>query len=1669
MDFVSANDRSLRNLGRAIIFSQGQFSLVVVCCNYLALQEQILQQLEEISLQGYQVQRIVVPRNAISLYTNIHSQVTDEQPSVLMILGLESVNALDDLLTGLNHVRDELRKRHPFPMVFWVNDEVLQKMVRLSPDFASWAATPIKFDMTTTELLLFLEQKTNSLFSEILNVNSVQSAEHQILSYNNTLDLVWRCRSYEFCYAVKDLQNRGVKLESELNAGLEFVFGLEDYVGDRINSALKHFQPSLQFWQQQLRQEDVGGGQFTALGSPIPPSPHRLREGVLLFYIGLCYFRLFERNNSENLPYWLEAKSCFQQCVRVFEVAGREDIVARYIVKLCEVLQQLQEWEELQVVAEKSLELHQTFGTQIQLARDYGFLAEVAVQYSNWAKASQFAQMSLFSLKEARATFDSEQHQGLFPLLLEQIYQLVLAQALERLGEKNQALEHLKMAYQQLGMALETSDYRYDAYRYIRLLQRLRSLYFQSSRYLEAFCIKQKWRSVEQQYGLRAFIGAGRLQPQRQATNPMLVSPSALTSVALEIAASGRHRDIHHLIGRMSRSDQKLTVIHGPSGVGKSSTVTAGLVPELQNRAIGDQKSVPVVVQVYTNWVRELGESLTQALLLIQNSSTGVSSELIALNSIEAILAQLQVNAKNHWITVLIFDQFEEFFLNCPQRDEQQKFDLFICNCLNISFVKIIFSLREEYLSRLLDFKHLAEQETINHNILDKNIRYQLKNFAKEDAKNVIVRLTERSHFHPESALIDALVEDLSAELGEVRPIELQVVGSQLQDERITSLAEYQKFRPNKLIERYIRELIKECGSDNEGAALLILYLLTDEDKKRPFKTHTELTTQLAELEQIEKIELVLEILVRSGLVVLFLDVTERRYQLIHDYLVDLIRYLQQQTESNLQTQLKELRDHVYQRETEISQLKSQLKKKQQQPKLVESQPQQGLNLLTELKELRKRETESQIEIAQLYAELQQQKLQAELSHSKATVNRFLKIALAGSLVSILVVGYFWRQAVISEIRAISATSEALLASPDKETDALKEGLKAARKLQRTAFILPDADTRSQVMTALYQVVPREKERLCLEGHTAGVNSISYSPDGKIIASASADKTIKLWHSDGQLFQTLKGHRDVVNNISFSPDGKMIASASQDKTVKLWNLKGKLLTTLKGHTDVVNSVSFTRDNNMIASASSDKTIKLWRRDGKLIKTLQGHQAQVLGVAWSPDGQILASASTDNTIILWSVDGRQLKILTGHNDAVRSVAWSQDGKAIASGSLDKTVKLWNRDGNLLRTLSGHNDKVTSVNFSPDGSTIASTSTDRTIKLWRRDGLLLKTIKGHKDWVNSVSFSPDGKTLASASTDRTAKLWDVRDVWLPNKSHRKSVTSVSFSHQGDLIASASEDNTIKFWSREGTLLRTLEGHKGEVWGISFSPYDNMLASASKDKTVKLWSRDGQLLKTLSGHNEFVLSVAWSPLGNIIASASKDKTVKLWSRDGRLLRNLPGHKDTVNWVSFSPDGELLASASDDRTVKLWRQDGSLLKTLASHEGAVYGVAWSPDGRKIASASVDGTVKLWSRDGKLIKTLLGHSDAVNGVSFSRDGKLLASVSDDKTVKLWNQDGVLQITLKENQDELTSVSFSPDGQLIASGSIKGTLLIQNLEDIKLKNLLVRGNQILHDYEVVNW
>ena len=288
-----------------------------------------------------------------------------------------------------------------------------------------------------------------------------------------------------------------------------------------------------------------------------------------------------------------------------------------------------------------------------------------------------------------------------------------------------------------------------------------------------------------------------------------------------------------------------------------------------------------------------------------------------------------------------------------------------------------------------------------------------------------------------------------------------------------------------------------------------------------------------------------------------------------------------------------------------------------------------------------------------------------------------------------------------------------------------------------------------------------------LSGHTDGVVSIAFSPDGSILASGSADNTVQLWDTVTELpIATLIGHTAMARSVAFSPDGSILASGGHDGTVRLWDVATRTpIDILLGHTDGVESVVFSPDGNTLASGGRDSTVRSWNPvTGQPIEILLAGSAlgTVWSVAYSPDGNTIAIGLGNGAILLGDVaNGLPKGYLTGHTGHVESVAFNRDGTMLASGSGDNTVRLWDAiTGDPIDTLTGHAAGINSVAFSPDGTILASGSDDHTVRLWDAiTGDPIDTLRGHTSWVRSVAFNRDGSVLASGSGDSTIRLWEL----------------------------------------------------------------------------------------------------------------------------------------------------------------------------------------------------------------------------------------------------------------------------------------------------------------------
>ncbi|MUG91556.1 hypothetical protein F7734_03260 [Scytonema sp. UIC 10036] len=1522
IDVAADNESQLEGLAWGIEASVGRFKLFLARCNYASLRLCLVKRLQE--LTNVEIRILELKASEKTLYGRIQKEFGEAQPDVLMVFGLESVTDLEGLLTLTNQVREDFRKSFHFPLVLWIDDEVLKKLMQVAPDFESWAIST-EFAIATEELIDFLKKTSKQFFEGNLTLNLEARREIKL--------------------ACHTLQSRQQVLNPELRAIIESLLGEVEYANGNLDAALKHYQKGLELWQQER---------------------HLNQQVKLLIDIAFCYYVKTPRYREQNHPDLQNTRRYIQECFHIVEQINTINLSSNSILKFGEILRDLQNWQQLQTLAQKALQYHQAQDKPIELARDYGFLAEVALAQERWDDAYQLAKKAL----EILLAIDNRQtleNLGIDERLDNSRYLLILAKAQQHLGQTQKAIGNLEEA-------TKVGNPEENPCLYLDILSYLQQVYFQQQEYLKAFEIKLERQSIEQQYGFRSFVGASRIQPQRQAELALRQVENQET-VALEIVASGRLLDVQRLIERIGRNDYKLIVIHGQSGVGKSSLVNGGLLPALKQKAIGTQDTLPVLMHVYTSWVAELGRLLAEAL-----EKNGIHLTT-SLDSPTAILAQMGQMESRNLRTVLIFDQFEEFFFVYPGATERRQFFKFLGECFQILPVKVILSLREDYLHYLLECNRLSCMAPIGNDILSKNVLYPLGNFSPADTELIIQQLTNRSNFNLDPALIEELVNDLADELGEVRPIELQVVGAQLQTENITTLVQYRNCGPkNELVKRYLAQVVSDCGSENKEAAELVLYLLTDEKGTRPLKTRAEVERDLQVLmanftAEASQLDLVLKIFVDSGLVVLLPEFPDDRYQLVHDYLAALIR---QQQEPKLKELIAELEKERKQRHKAEEQRK--------QAELVLAQVERDRQSLeAKVQQVRKDLADSEAERDKVKQEIQEAQIklkEAEAAREEALIGTELELAGLRAL----------RKFEFSQMDALLTAMEA-----GKQ---LQARVQDGRSFEKYPALSP--------LLALQQILDNIQEKNRLQGHQDEVRSVSFSPDGRILATASSDRTARLWNLQGKQLVEFQGHEGHINSICFSPDGQTLATASNDLTARLWNLQGSQLVEFQGHEKCVNSICFSPDGQTLATASDDNTARLWDLQGNQLVKFKGHQHKVNWVSFSPDGQTLVTVSNDCTTLLWNLQGKPLLKLEGHHRHINSVSFSPDGKTLATASDDNTARLWDLQGNRLIEFKGHQAKVRSVSFSPDGKTLATGSSDCTARLWDLHGKQVQKFQGNDGWVWSVSFSPDGRTLATASAD--IRLWNVQGKkQVEFQGHQGDVNSISFHVSGQYLATGSGDGTAKLWNLQGNKLGEFKGHKDRVRGISFSPDGLYFATSSFDGTAKLWDLQGHQLVEFKGHQNRVNSVSFSPDGQYLATASFDGTAKLWNLQGKQLVELEDR--SILWsVSFSPNGQYLATVSDNGTVILWNLQGKQLKEFQGHQRRVSCVCFSPDGQTLATGSSDATARIWDLRGNQLAEYKGHQRRVSCVSFSPDGHYLATASDDGTAKLWRVENLEQL-----------------------------------------------------------
>jgi WD40 repeat protein/tetratricopeptide (TPR) repeat protein len=548
----------------------------------------------------------------------------------------------------------------------------------------------------------------------------------------------------------------------------------------------------------------------------------------------------------------------------------------------------------------------------------------------------------------------------------------------------------------------------------------------------------------------------------------------------------------------------------------------------------------------------------------------------------------------------------------------------------------------------------------------------------------------------------------------------------------------------------------------------------------------------------------------------------------------------------------------------------------------------------------------------------------------------------------------------------------------------------------------------------------------------------------------------------------LRGHDGPVNAVAPMPTGDRIVTASDDCTTRIWDLEtGKELRSFRRADGKAIKALAVVAPAYIVTGDEDGKVVVWDADKPAEPIVfEGHRGSItaLGILSEPFRIIAFSkdSSRDRKGQIWTVQTRSERMFDARmTDVVNAVAVTPDGKRFVTGSNDKVARVWSVDElKPLFQLTGHDGPVMAVAVARDGSRIVTGSNDNTVRIWDADtGEHRKELKGHLDAVTDVTITPDGTRIVSVSADRTARLWDADTGTQLGQigGHQMSVDAVAVTSDGNRVVTGSKDWTTRIWdTRPRTELAQLKGHDGLVTAVAAMPDGTRIVTASSDNTARVWDARTGVEQANLGHEDNVTAVAVTPGGRVV-TASSDKIARIWDTKTGKVTKLE-HADAVTAVAVTRDGARIVTGSRDKITRVWDADetGAKPVEISGHDDAITAVAVMDDGR-IATGSSDNTARIWSRGAASYEekaSFKGHQLPVTAVAVLNQD-LVVSGSLDKTARVWEaRNGREVIQLKGHQAAVTAVAVTPDGAAIVTGSRDGTVRIWDAKTFELLALI---------------
>jgi len=600
-----------------------------------------------------------------------------------------------------------------------------------------------------------------------------------------------------------------------------------------------------------------------------------------------------------------------------------------------------------------------------------------------------------------------------------------------------------------------------------------------------------------------------------------------------------------------------------------------------------------------------------------------------------------------------------------------------------------------------------------------------------------------------------------------------------------------------------------------------------------------------------------------------------------------------------------------------------------------------------------------------------------------------------------------------------------------------------AINIARKAYSILKSGSPPEVMQTLSEIF-HTQDRLPFYAakfeHNKMVNTAVFSPDGQNVLTASEDGFAKLWDRNGKLVKVFP-HETEVFMAAFSPNGQQILTLTRTD-VSLWEKDGRLTDKDPIPETMTNLDSFSTDgmkiipvymrpdtsafglvvsslkqegNQVIASPSRNRILVLqnglctmYDKQGVVLKALP--TSAIMAAVFSPSGErILTTTKVIDTcfIKIWSEQGDSIYNIRTIGDNVKAV-FSPDSKAVLASANGFAAKEFDFTEPFLHRFPRQIQAINTVDYFQEGDRYLTAAFDSTARIYDGSGRLIDSLK-HNGVVISAFFSPDGKSILTACHDSTARIWKPIESQVTVLRHKADLTSATFSHDGKTILTTSLDSLVRLWSKDGALLDSFH-LKGEVNWAGFSPDDKQLLTISSDSTVSLFTISGEKVASLK-HAAKIFSAAFSPDGQKLLTACADSTVRQWSATGELLLSMK-HFEKSRIAIFSDDGNYMITGG--RMVKIWHADGTLLDSL-SHAENISSITVSPDSRLILTTCFDYNSYLWNFNGQLLSRFKGHTAKINAGTFTHDGNHVLTVADDGYILRWNTPEAIFDKLKKS------------------------------------------------------